>query len=225
MFRGVVWRGNPTVESFSSTLESLPEIPRTANRGRDYGYFRAAAEREGRDLGYAEGREQGIVEGRDAGFAQGREEATSQFQAEHAERLDQLTSDLQDLHRRIESAVAEWAIQAQEELESLGVQVAQKLLAAQLTLDRTIIVETAREALRQITETGRARIRVNPFDSPILQGCRDELLAATASLRGIEIVDDASILGGCIVETDRGVVDARPETKLEILEGGMEEAA
>lgn len=225
MYRGVVHRGNPTVENFSSTLETLPEIPRTANRGCDYGSFRAAAEREGRDHGYSEGREQGVAEGREAGFNQGRDEALAQFGREHSEQLARLATDLQQLHGRIESAVAEWANQAQAELETLGIQVAEKLLAAQLTLDRAVIIETAREALRQITETGRARIRVNPFDSPILQGCRDDLLAATASLRGIEIVDDVTILGGCIVETDRGVVDARPETKLEILKGGMEEAA
>ncbi len=76
-----------------------------------------------------------------------------------------------------------------------------------------------------MTHSRHARIRLNPFDGAILQNHRTELLAASGSLRDIELVDDPTIVGGCVIETEGGLVDATTETRLELLSTTLEEAA
>jgi flagellar biosynthesis/type III secretory pathway protein FliH len=63
-----------------------------------------------------------------------------------------------------------------------------------------------------------ARIRVNPFDVESLNASKEDLMALSTSLRSLEIVDDSAILGGCIIETDGGVVDASVDAQLQRLE-------
>jgi flagellar biosynthesis/type III secretory pathway protein FliH len=171
------------------------------------------------------GREEGLEAGQKAGYQAGFDQAYSEGSNQQAEILRAFASDLQQVHDRLEDSIAEWFEAAEKEVEILAVRIAQKLVGAELDMDRSFVIETTKAALQQLTEANKARIRVNPFDSVILNNAREELLAATASLRGVEIVDDASIIGGCVIETDRGAIDATMETRLKLLEGGMEGAA
>lgn len=176
---------------------------------------------EASSQGWQEGFEAGQKSGYQAGFDQAHSEASN----EQNEMLRAFAADLQRQHDRFEEAVVKWCESAEETVEVLAVDIAEKLVHAQLGLDRSFVIQTTKDALQQLTEANTARIRVNPFDSVILSNAREELLAATASLRGVEIVDDDTILGGCVIETDRGAVDATIETRLKLLEGGLEDVA
>ncbi|MFI5385574.1 MAG: FliH/SctL family protein [Fimbriimonadales bacterium] len=178
-----------------------------------------------REEGLASGREEGLDAGQKAGYQAGFDEAYSEASNQQSEMLRAFATDLQETHDRLEQAIAEWFESAEKDIEILGVEIAEKLIGAQLRLDRSFVIETTKAALQQLTEANRARIRVNPFDSVILNNAREELLAATASLHGVEIVDDSSIYGGCVIETERGAIDATIETRLELLQNNLEEAA
>ena len=180
---------------------------------------------EAKSEGYAAGHAEGLAAGRTAGYQAGFDQAYSEAANKQAEVLRAFVAELQNVHTRLDTSIAEWFTESERELEVLGLQIAEHLVSAQLQLDRTIVVEITKRALRQISDANKARIRVNPFDSVILNSARDEILAASASLRGIEIVGDDSIGAGCVIETERGVVDATVDTRLEIIQGGMEEAA
>lgn len=175
--------------------------------------------------GYEAGRLEGFTVGQKSGYQAGFDQAYSEASNKQAEMLREFAASLQTVHDRLEAAISEWFVASEAELEQVAIDIAEHLIGAQLTLDRTFIIETTKLALLQLTEATRARVRVNPFDSVILNDAREELLAATASLRGVEIVSDASIMGGCIVETERGATDATIDKRLDILKGGMEEAA
>jgi flagellar assembly protein FliH len=179
------------------------------------------ARAEACEAGKSEGLEAGTKAGYQAGFEQAYAEASNQ----QSEMLREFATQLQTVHDRLEENIGQWFEQSEKELERIAIEIAEHLVAAQLQLDRSFIIETTKTALKQLTEANQARIRVNPFDSVTLSEAKEELLAATASLRGIEIVDDASIYGGCIIETDRGATDATIEKRLELLQGGMEEVA
>lgn len=173
----------------------------------------------------AAGHEEGFEVGQKIGYQAGFDQAYAEASTQQSERLRAFGAELQKVHEDLEASIAEWFESAEVQVEEIAIEVAKTLMGAQLNLDRSFIIETTKATLQQLTEANKARIRVNPFDSVILNNARAELLAATASLRGIEVVGDASIQGGCIVETERGAVDGTIETRLRILEGGMEGAA
>lgn len=173
----------------------------------------------------AAGHDEGFEVGQKIGYQAGFDQAYAEASTQQSERLRVFGAELQRVCDDLDASIAEWFESAEVQVEAIAVEVAKTLVGAQLNLDRSFIIETTKATLQQLTEANKARIRVNPFDSVILNNAREELLAATASLRGIEIVGDASIEGGCIVETERGAVDGTIETRLRILEGGMEGAA
>lgn len=217
----VIKGGSVAAKPFTASLAEIA-IPRV-KRGHHDSLQRAVDEAKAQ--GFAQGQAEGFEAGRTAGYQAGFEQAYVEASNQQAEAVRAFVAELQRVHDQLEESIAEWYVASEAEMEKLGVKVAEHLISAQLQLDRTIVIETTKNALRQITDANRARIRVNPFDSVILTSAREEILAASASLHGVEIVGDESISGGCIVETERGVVDATLDTRLEIIQGGMEEAA
>ncbi len=175
--------------------------------------------------GFEAGQAEGYAIGQAAGYQAGYDQAYAEASSAHGEQLRAFTAALQKTHDGLEESIAQWFEASEKELETMAIAIAEHLISSQLNLDRSFVTETTKHALREISEANRARIRVNPFDAVILSNSREELLAANASLRGVEIVDDASIYGGCVIETERGAVDATIETRLELLQGGLEEAA
>ncbi|HTQ09529.1 MAG TPA: FliH/SctL family protein [Fimbriimonadaceae bacterium] len=218
--------GTVKTEPFVTKLGELPEaaVPRKKRAAHEAAVARQRALDEAREEARALGQNEGFEIGHKAGYQAGFDQAYAEASNKQSEMLRAFAADLQTVRDRLEEAIREWFEAAEVEAEDIAVEIAQKLLHAQLSLDRSYIIEAAKAALSQLTEASHARIRVNPFDSVILSNAREELLAATASLRGVEVVDDSSILGGCIVETDRGAVDATVSTRFEVLQGGLEVA-
>ncbi|MCX7992541.1 MAG: FliH/SctL family protein, partial [Fimbriimonadales bacterium] len=70
------------------------------------------------------------------------------------------------------------------------------------------------------------RIRVNPLDLELIRQNRAALLNIVDGVEGIEIVEDRRVdQGGCVIETEQGVYEARIRTQISELERAMREAA
>ena len=95
----------------------------------------------------------------------------------------------------------------------------------ELKVGRDSIVQQCKNAMAEITHASKARIRCNPADTEAAKRHLDEIRSAAASVREVEIVSDATILGGCAIETDGGLVDATFENKLVIFRNNVREAA
>ncbi len=179
---------------------------------------RLAAREEGFRSGYADGKaagiERGLAEGRRAGREQGQ-----------AEILEAETAVLQEFSQALEATVAsvgpaveQWREVLEERVADLAMDAVRALLAADLATQRPDAMGIVREALGHAEGAVRATIRLSPFDRAALVERREEILEACAGLRDVELVDDRSIQGGCIIETENGVVDATLATRLTLLE-------
>jgi flagellar assembly protein FliH len=83
-----------------------------------------------------------------------------------------------------------------------------------------------RDTLRRVQGFGRLRIRVNQLDVDLLRQNRPSLLQVVDGVEGIEIVEDRRVdQGGCVIETEQGVYDARIRTQLGEIERVLREAA
>lgn len=154
----------------------------------------------------------GYSEGYEAGFRQGLQTVLTNEQA----RLAAFDAELRALVRRVEQAVELWFQKAEVGLARLAREVAKKVITAEIESRPELITPIVREALGYAKDATNVRVRVNPFDLPTLQEKRNELLAACATIQGIEIVgDEALSRGSTIIETDSGVIDATVETKLD----------
>jgi flagellar assembly protein FliH len=187
--------------------------------------LRAEAAETGYQEGYTEGIERGLREGQERGYEQGRREA---YEAEMAQRqlaLDAFGNALQAKADALNGELGDWMREREEAMAELAMDVVRRLLSHELSTSRASVLSIAQEALGEITHATQARIRLNPFDVPILSQHRNELLAASTSLRNIDLVEDSTLLGGCVVETEGGIVDASLDSRLVMLEEAWRPAA
>jgi flagellar assembly protein FliH len=214
-------KGN--LPSFATTLrpvEPAGNKPRVVEPevSEELRAIREEARRQGHAEGFAAGTRKGEAAGYLLGIKRGREVGEREAHAEAVElnesKWASLAEELAELSDLNQAAFEAWAKQAEQTLLDKVVQIAEQVLCHELTLNRASLVPMVAAALREVSSAKTARVRINPFDRHLLVERQAELVALTANLRNLELVDDPSILGGAIVETDAGRVDATVTGKL-----------
>ena len=172
-----------------------------------------------------ESRRRGYQSGYDAGYTCGRDEVTVSL-TKRAD--DERTAYREDLEAFVEHIEAErktaWA-EMEPEMIGLVFEIAKKVIKTEVEASREVSLAVVQNALRRVAETGTIRIRVHADDLETIRANREDLLTLVDGIRHIEIISDRRIgLGGCIVETDAGTIDARIETQVDEVEKMLEQA-
>ncbi|MFW5867491.1 MAG: FliH/SctL family protein [Armatimonadota bacterium] len=98
----------------------------------------------------------------------------------------------------------------------IAVEVARRIVQRELRTDPGLVNRTVRSALEQVAMASETRVRVHPLDAQVLQSTIREIVQAPDEAASLQIVPDGSIeRGGCVVESDQGIVDARLQTQFE----------
>lgn len=107
----------------------------------------------------------------------------------------------------------------EETMLKLSVRVAEKIIGEELKLHSDAIVTIVREVLQCARFGRQITIQVNEAEAQLVRSRVDRLKASLGVNSDIEIVASNSVPpGGCVVESELGVVDARLETQLKCLE-------
>src|ERR1700741_2525208 len=110
----------------------------------------------------------------------------------------------------------------EETMLRLSIRVAEKIVGEQLRLPPESIVEIVREVLKSIRPGKHLTIQVNPADAQYARARIDRLKEALGTSSEIEIVAAANVApGGCVIESELGIIDARLETQLKCLEDAL----
>ncbi len=153
-------------------------------------------------------REQARAEGHAQGRAAGHEEGQGEIAAAAAS-LDEALRGVQALQAQVAETVERDAI-------DLALALAAKILAGALVARPELVVEVVQGALRRLGERRRITVLVNPVD---LETVRAAIGQITAQGSGVELCDLQSEprvgVGGAIVRTTEGEVDASVQTQLE----------
>jgi flagellar biosynthesis/type III secretory pathway protein FliH len=205
-------RGNSTAKSFEQSVVALSELPPPDQRkGNRIAEVIRKQKEEVRQKAFAEGYEQGFAQGRSEGYEEGKNEADTRYGLEIGSFVDRL----RQAESEFEGVIAAWLGQAEEQLAALAVIIAERVLRSELQSSRESVLGIAKDAVSEVRHGTSVRIRVNPFDSTLVEGRSAEIMAACAGLRSIEVVSDPAIAGGCVIESAGGLVDARIDHALE----------
>ena len=215
------------VSAFTDTLFDVPEIARSGSQqSKHLNDLRDAVIKSAQMEGYAVGLEQGHTEGFGIGAAEGQAQPLILAERERETMLHILKAELESVVDQARAAIPTWCEMAEQALTERVAEICSRIIARELELDRSTILEIVRSGMLEVTHSRTARLRVNPLDAHTLMKYRDELLASTRSLSSIEVIADPAVSGGCIIETDGGTVGASVETQLEVVLGhATEEAA
>lgn len=120
-----------------------------------------------------------------------------------------------------EAQTAQESLLAQHETElvKLAVRIAEKVIGEELRTRPETILAIVREALQSVRRERMLTIQVNPEHAEEVRQRIDSLARVAGAGRQIQVVADAAVApGGCIVESELGVIDAQLETQLKYLE-------
>lgn len=152
--------------------------------------------------------------GHEEGVALGREAGIEQIRAELQELLATVRGVLEEA-ARVAAAAAE---RHEEEIVQLALAVAARLSRRPDVLGPETVRQVLQEVLPRAAGTEEITIRLHSEDLEALQALAPGLVdRLNGGARVAWIPDDSITRGGCLIETDRGRLDARVETRFQRL--------
>jgi flagellar assembly protein FliH len=155
-------------------------------------------------------------------FERGRREGEKAL----SEQLLRQRSELQQLQQGVLQSLRDVLPQIARECENtliaLALESAQKLVAG-LPISAEVVEATVREALARVEATSELTVHLHAEDLEILRRANSPLLLSDVAGARLRFQANREVSqGGCIVQTRFGTIDARRETKLELLRKALE---
>jgi flagellar assembly protein FliH len=106
--------------------------------------------------------------------------------------------------------------EATEQAARLAMEVAAKLVRAELTTAPERVVDVVRAAIRRASDRAAITVMVHPDDLSVCREAAGEIMERMGGIGVLEVVDEPRMdRGSCIVRTPNGDVDARFSSQLE----------
>ncbi|MBZ0271686.1 hypothetical protein K8I61_06595 [bacterium] len=127
----------------------------------------------------------------------------------------QMQPAIENLGRMIEelAGAREAMLRAMEgKIARLAIDAAERIVKRKIEEDDTIVADVVRAAIDEAIDRGCLIVRVAPQEEKIVAELRPELLQLSG-VDDVRVVADPNVSpGGCLIETESGLVDARVGT-------------
>jgi flagellar assembly protein FliH len=142
-----------------------------------------------------------------------------------SEQLIKQRAEMNELFQGIMTSMSQAVPQVVRDTEnmlvSLALEVAQKLVA-EMPISAEMVEAAIQDALGQVEGTAQVTVRLHPADLEILQKSSSSLLENSQGTTEFRFLGSPEVSrGGCLVQTRFGIVDARRETKFDLLKRNL----
>ncbi|MGI6669479.1 MAG: FliH/SctL family protein [Acetivibrionales bacterium] len=112
----------------------------------------------------------------------------------------------------------------EEEVIGLVMEVSRKAVAAELTVNKDVIIQLVRDALQNCSNKNGAILKMSPADYEYIMKNEERFNSVIEGADSLNIKPDAALKpGDCIVETALGDMDAGVSTRLDKIEEAFKE--
>ena len=134
------------------------------------------------------------------------------------ERFEPILDGFRNAIFSLEEANRALSLSAEEQAVRLAMAIAEKIVHHEVRINKEVILEILRAALKKVSDHKKVKIRVSPDDLLLIQQSKPDFLDIQDRLATIAFEEDPSITkGGCVVETELGDVDARIEKQIQAI--------
>jgi flagellar assembly protein FliH len=121
----------------------------------------------------------------------------------------------------LREAIPQVAREGERTLVALALEAAQKIVCG-LPVSSEMIEAAVKEAIAQVEDSANFIVQLHPEDLVLLERTNSPLLLPQSGDERIRFQPSAHVTrGGCVVQTRFGVIDARRETKVELLRSAL----
>ncbi len=104
-------------------------------------------------------------------------------------------------------------------MAQLALSIARKIVCHEVKTTQETVTCVAREALSRVNNPAKITIKLNPDDLQFIKDTRFQFSRFLRNVDNIRFEAEESIQsGGCLIETDRGDIDARIEKQFQAIE-------
>lgn len=159
------------------------------------------------------------LDGYEQGRIEGENRLSQQLITQRRELHDLLNGTLDSLRQAIPQVVRD----TENMMVSLALDVAKKLVS-DMPISVEMVEAAVQDALKHVESSAQVTVRLHPTDLEILQKADSQLLASQAAkdFRFLSSVEVSR--GGCLVDTRFGTVDARRETKFDLIAQNIQQS-
>lgn len=152
-----------------------------------------------------------------AGYDQGRIEGEKSLGEQLLKQRGELQELLQGTLQSLRQSVPQVVRDTENMMVSLAIEVARKLVS-DMPISVPMVEAAVHDALTHVESSAQVTVRLHPADLELLQNAASPLLSSTESPDQFRFLSSTEVSrGGCLVETRFGTVDARRETKFDLL--------
>jgi len=166
-----------------------------------------------------------LQEREEFGYVRGRDEAAEEYEVRIKElraeldntRRNGVTNLLANLEQTVQSQLTRRLQDLEGELIEFSTEAAIRLVN-NVPITTEIIEAAIRDAVSNAEQNTEVAVYVNPEDIKMLRTDDSDLLAQSPHERKMKFVSDPKITrGGCVVDTNCGLIDGQRETRIELL--------
>lgn len=144
------------------------------------------------------------------GFQQGQKNG----EALGRKKYETLAARLEEVLKGLEKEIEEHVLALEPQVLSLVKEAVRRLIQKEVESSPEVLEQSLRQALAHVVEQARVKIYLNPADLEFIEEVVARLSAEFSRVKDFEIVPDHNLArGGCLLETDFGLVDATLERK------------
>lgn len=157
---------------------------------------------------------------------EGYEDGLRRAYKELEDRLNHARRQAQSIIEEAEAKRSEIINTAKNDIVELAFAIASKIVEKEILVDREVILRIVEKSLELAGPAEQIRLTVNPEDLAMVEENLKYLTMPEQRIDQVLVEDDPRIArGGCLVETDGGLVDARVETRFENIKSVLEDVA
>ena len=108
-------------------------------------------------------------------------------------------------------------------IQELAIEISKKVIKTEVKTDPQILLDTVMDVLKTLSKNEpKITLRVNPIQVQYIKDTLPEQIRLLGMETKLSILPDENITeGGCVVQTNNGIVDASIEAQLEIVQNAL----
>ncbi len=150
-------------------------------------------------------------------------EAEAKFAAAEAQGFEQGLSQFNEKLAWFETELSRLRVDLQKQILPIALKAARKIVAKEFEMHPEIIVDIVMQVLTPVAQSKQIVIYVAKSEREALEAAKPRLKQMLEQVESFTILDRGDITpGGCIIETERGIINATFENQWRALEIAFE---
>jgi flagellar assembly protein FliH len=158
----------------------------------------------------------GFPSGEEAGFKKGFEDGYTKGKAQSVEEVHNAFAMMNRVIDELRAYRSEILAESRKDIVKMALAVAEKVLHKEIMLSPDAVVSIVKNALSKVNFKRQFTIQVNPLDMEVIQNAGPQISAMLDHAESLQFKADPKVEpGGCIVQTESGVVDAQVDRQFQ----------